>query len=103
MNNVHRSEYVEAIVAVALAEHGWSRTTPWDSWGDFVHVYAFAWHGGVAESADQREPTSWQFYVILERDLPDQKTVRLSVIQRLVEPCRVDRLHARLAAAKGQR
>ena len=149
MNNVHRSEYVEAIVAVALAEYGWSRTTPWDSW-DFVHeskfrmevkqsaaaqgwggratspprfdirarsgywdessrwrsspgrhahVYVFAWHGGAGESADQREPMSWQFYVILERDLPDQKTIGLSVIRRLVEPCGVDRLHARLAAA----
>lgn len=153
MNNVHRSEYVEAIVAVALAEHGWSRTAPWDSW-DFVHetgfrmevkhsaaaqlwrggrtgspsrfdirarsgywdessgwqsspgrhanAYVFAWHGGMGESADQREPTSWQFYVILERHLPDQKTIGLSVIRRLVEPCRVDRLHARLAEAMRQ-
>lgn len=32
MNNVHRSDYVEAIVAVALAECGWSRTMPWSSW-----------------------------------------------------------------------
>ena len=154
MNNVHRSEYVEAIVAVALTESGWSRTTPWDSW-DFVHeskfrmevkqsaaaqawspsrasspprfdirarsgywdqsgmwrsspgrhadVYVFAWHEAAGKSADQREPMSWQFYVILERDLPDQKTIGLNAIRRLAQPCRADRLHARLAAAMGQR
>ena len=155
MNNVHRSEYVEAMVAVALVESGWSRTMPWDSW-DFEHkelelkmevkqsaaaqawspgrasspprfdirartgywdrsgrwrsapgrhadVYVFAWHGGVGKSTDQREPMSWQFYVVRERDLPDQKTIGLSAIQRLAQPCRADRLHARLAAAVGQR
>ncbi len=36
MNNVHRSEYVEAIVALTLKASGWARTTPWDSW-DFEH------------------------------------------------------------------
>ena len=36
MNNVHRSEYVEAIVALALEAGGWTRTEPWDSW-DFEH------------------------------------------------------------------
>ena len=32
MNNVHRSDYVEAIVAVALADYGWTRKDPWDGW-----------------------------------------------------------------------
>ena len=32
MNNVHRSDYVEAIVALALRDSGWSRTEPWDAW-----------------------------------------------------------------------
>lgn len=36
MTNIHRSDYVEAIVSVALREHGWRRMTPWDSW-DFQH------------------------------------------------------------------
>lgn len=148
MNNVHRAEYVEAIVAVALAEHGWSRTTPWDSW-DFVHetgfrlevkqsaaaqgwggrttspprydirarsgywdeasrwhsspgrhadVYVFAWHSEAGESADQREPTSWRFHVVRECDLPDQKTIGLSVVRRLAQPCTTDQLPAKLEA-----
>ena len=37
MNNVHRSEYVEAIVAVALADYGWYRKDAWDQW-DFEHA-----------------------------------------------------------------
>ena len=36
MTNIHRSDYAEAIVAVALEEDGWSRMTPWDSW-DLQH------------------------------------------------------------------
>ena len=32
MNNVHRSDYVEAIVAVALADYGWTRKDPWEGW-----------------------------------------------------------------------
>ena len=30
--SVRRSEYVEAIVALALKDSGWTRMTPWDSW-----------------------------------------------------------------------
>lgn len=36
MTNIYRSDYAEAIVAVALARDGWSRMTPWDSW-DLQH------------------------------------------------------------------
>ena len=32
MSNVHRSEYVEAIVALALRDSGWTRMEPWDAW-----------------------------------------------------------------------
>ena len=55
------------------------------------------------KSADQREPMSWQFYVIPERELPDQKTIGLSAIRRLAQPCGADRLRAALEAAMGQR
>ena len=146
MNNVHRSDYVEAMVAVALADYGWTRKDPWDGWdcehesgvplqvtqsaaaqpwklpkgkkrspprfdiaprtgyeenGVFVDrpgrnadVYVFAWHAGTEETADQREPATWQFYVIAERDLPAQKTIGLGPLQRLVSPCSFDELGA---------
>ena len=146
MNNVHRSEYVEAIVAVALGGAGWRRCEPWDSWdfehtsgrrmevkqsaaaqpwscqatkprfdiaartgywdrsgmwqsspGRHAHVYVFAWHSEPKACADQREPMSWDFYVVSESDLPEEKSIGLRPIQRFVEPCRVDGLHAALA------
>lgn len=32
MNNVHRAEYVEALVALALRDSGWRRKAPWGAW-----------------------------------------------------------------------
>lgn len=145
MNNVHRSEYVEAIVALPLRASGWTRTAPWDSW-DFEHgsgvrlevkqsaaaqawksagrrsparfdicprtgywdedgdwvpkpgrhadLYVFAWHGDDESTADQRDPGRWEFYVVAERDLPEQKSIALKDLQDLTSPCGIDALAA---------
>ncbi|MYC67237.1 MAG: hypothetical protein F4X12_12980 [Acidobacteriia bacterium] len=145
MNNVHRSEYVEAIVALALKASGWTHMTPWDSW-DFEHksgarlevkqsaaaqvwkspeqqrparfdiaprtgywdkegewvrkpgrhadLYVFAWHATDGDTADQRKAGSWEFYVVAERDLPEQKSIALTVLQELASPCGIDALAA---------
>ena len=152
MNNVHRSDYVEAIVAVALADDGWTRKAPWEGWdcehesgvplevkqsaaaqpwklpkgrkrspprfdiaprkgyeedGVFVErpgrnadVYVFAWHGDTGATADQREPANWEYYVIAERDLPDQKSIGLGPLQRLVSRCSFDELGVAVERAR---
>ena len=153
MNNVHRSEYVEAIVALRLESSGWTRKAPWDSW-DFEHesgvrlevkqsaaaqawesagrrsparfdirprtgywseggdwvptpgrhadLYVFAWHGDDESKADQRDPGSWELYVVAECDLPEQKSIGLKVLQDLTSPCRIDALAAAVdAVAEG--
>ena len=150
MNNVHRSEYVEAIVALALRSGGWKRMTPWDSWdcehvggvrlevkqsalaqgwegrsspprfdiaprtgywasgeqawvehsGRHADIYVFAWHGEPGDVADQREPDSWKFHVVLERDLPTQKTIRLAAIRKLADPCGLDDLAVTVERAR---
>ncbi|MDE0342854.1 MAG: hypothetical protein OXK82_06785 [Deltaproteobacteria bacterium] len=142
MNNVHRSEYVEAIVALALKDSGWKRMTPWDSWdcehesrvrlevkqsafaqgwgernslprfdiaprtgywindggqwvdqtGRHADIYVFAWHGERRDTADQRDPGAWEFYVVLERDLPTQKTIGLAAIRSRAAPRGVEEL-----------
>ena len=142
MNNVHRSEYVEAIVALALKDSGWKRMTPWDSWdceheshvrlevkqsafaqgwgersslprfdiaprtgywingggqwvaqtGRHADIYVFAWHGERRDTADQRDPGAWEFYVVLERDLPAQKTIGLTTIRSRSAPRGVEEL-----------
>lgn len=151
MNNVHRSEYVEAIVALALRTGGWKRMTPWDSWdcehvggvrlevkqsafaqgwgersspprfdvaprtgywdyreqawvdqtGRNADIYLFAWHGEPRDLADQRDPASWEFHVVLERDLPPtQKTIGLAAIRKLADPCGVDDLAVTVERAR---
>ena len=62
--------------------------------GRNAHVYVFAWHGGTGETADQREPANWEFYVVAERDLPDQKSIGLGPLRRLVSPCSFHELGA---------
>lgn len=146
MNNVHRSEYAEAIVALALRDAGWMRMKPWDGWdcqhesglrlevkqsaaaqtwrngenrtpprfdiaprkgfwgkeerwvsqpGRHADIYVFAWHGEPRKKADQRDPARWEFYVIAERALPgEQKTINLTALRNIAEPCRVENLAA---------
>ncbi len=150
MNNVHRSEYVEAIVTLALRASGWTRTAAWDSW-DFEHesgvklevkqsaaaqawgsdgrrsparfdiaprtgywdedghwvpkpgrhagLYVFAWHGVDENTADQRDSGSWEFYVVAEHNLPERKSIGLTVLQDLASPCGIDTLAAAVDAA----
>ncbi|WP_420439606.1 hypothetical protein [Candidatus Palauibacter sp.] len=150
MNNVHRSEYVEAIVALALKASGWMRKLPWDSWdfehesgvrlevkqsaaaqawesagsrsparfdiaprtgywddgGDWVSkpgrhadVYVFAWHGDDEATADHRDSRRWEFYVVAERDLPEQKSIGLPAIRGLTSRRRIDELPATVKKA----
>lgn len=149
MNNVHRADYVEAIVALALRESGWTRREPWDardfenelgvrlevkqsaaaqSWGSgeipslprfdigprtgywddkagcwvpqpgrHANIYVFAWHEEAWETADQRDTTSWEFYVVSESELPEQKTIRLAAIRDLASRSDVEGLPAAVA------
>ena len=62
--------------------------------GRNADIYVFAWHAGTDEIADQREPATWEFYVIAERGLPAQKSIGLGPLQRLVSPCGFDKLGA---------
>ena len=51
--------------------------------GRCADLFIFAWHPVTDRaSADQRDPWQWQFHVVLERDLPAQKTISLTTIKR---------------------
>ena len=153
MANVYRSDYAEAIVAVALRRDGWSRMEAWSSW-DFKHlsgcrlevkqaaaaqswgshqeekgarydiaarkdywdpetdtwkpangrvadIYVFGWHGAPKHRADQRDPTSWEWYVVPAARLPDgQKSIGLGPIRRLVSACTFSELPRIVEAAR---
>ena len=75
----------------------WDEYDEWhDEPGRHAHVYVFAWHPDAEPSADQREPMNWLFYVVLERDLPDQKSIGLNWIRARATPCQADELRAAL-------
>ena len=62
--------------------------------GRHADIYVFAWHGEPnAELCDQRNTDQWLFYVVPEKDLPDnQKSLGLTALDKLVAPCRIDEL-----------
>ena len=84
------------------------RTGYWDdgeqAWvdqpGRHADIYMFAWHGQPRDLADQRDPASWEFHVVLERDLPTQKTIGLAAIRKLADPCGVHDLAVTVGRAR---
>jgi hypothetical protein len=56
-----------------------------DDTGRHADIFIFAWHGRTDDQADHRDPDQWQFFVVAERDLPDQKTISLSALTKIGE------------------
>ena len=70
--------------------------------GRRAHIYVFALHKTVDETADHRDPEQWSFYVVRADDLPNGKTISLGPLGRLTEPCNFAELHEQVAkAARG--
>ena len=67
--------------------------------GRNADIYVFAYHPVADSTADHREPTQWQFYVVLEKALPAQKTLALSGVAALVDPVSYSGLSKRVAQA----
>ena len=60
---------------------GGAQHIPFD--GRTADLFVFAWHPITDPSyADHRDVRQWRFFVVREDELPMQKTVRLSIIQR---------------------
>ena len=78
------------------------RTRYWDGnrevyqLGRHADIYVFAWHGERRETADQRDPNTWEFYVVAESDLPAQQTIGLTTLRSLSTPCRIEQMAARV-------
>ncbi len=50
-------------------------------------IYVFAWHPVEGEeAADHRHADQWEFYVVREDALPDQKTIGLKRVANLAQP-----------------
>ena len=69
------------------------KTGEWhDRPGRQAHIYVFAWHPTPDDTADHRDPSEWEFYVVAERDLPDQKSIGLNPLRRIAEACSIHEL-----------
>ena len=144
MNNVHRANFVECLIALALGDQWqltWQQGWDWAAWdlesqsgvrlevkqaaarqswdppetpqriprfdiaprdgywtregsqwkdlpGRHADIYVFAWHRqSRAEFCDQRNAEQWLFYVVPEKDLPDdQKSIGLTALEKLAAP-----------------
>ena len=138
MNNVHRSDYIECMVAIELGDE-WCHLEPWSKF-DYLHIpsskrveikqsaavqpwhneekgtkraspkfdikppgstdlYVCAWHGEEGDHADHRNPDQWQFFVVAERDLPNQQSLSLNRLEKIVCPCKITELRTRVMEA----
>jgi hypothetical protein len=67
-----------------------------------AEIFVFAWHPITDASADHRDPDQWLFHVVLERDLPPQKSISLPAIRALGAAVPFTGLAAAAEAAAGR-
>lgn len=94
-----------------LARPGWDiapRTGYWTegiNWvavpGRNADIYVLALHGVTDETADHRDPAQWLFYVVASADLPAQKTIGHSSLERLAVPVSFEDLAKEVASVAG--
>jgi hypothetical protein len=78
--------------SIKSKKYRWEGPLRFDDAGRQADIFIFAWHDRIDGSADHRDPDQWQFFVVAERDLPDQKTISLSVLCKLAQSISVDAL-----------
>lgn len=54
-----------------------------EEFGRAANLYVFAYHDIRDHTADHRDPTQWEFYVVATRHLPETKRISLSALKRL--------------------
>lgn len=60
--------------------------------GRAAQLFLFAYHPIEGGQADHRDPLQWEFYVALERDLPQQKSIGLKRVRSISRGMRTDAL-----------
>jgi hypothetical protein len=60
--------------------------------GRNADIFIFGWHPRTDEEADHRQTNQWQFYVMHERHLPPQSSVKLAGLEKLCQPVSINEL-----------
>ena len=58
----------------------------------FADAYIFAWHPVLDDTCNHFDASQWEFFVVKEIELPNTKSIALSVIRNIVEPCKISDL-----------
>jgi hypothetical protein len=61
-----------------------------------AEIFIFAWHAYRDENCDHREAEQWQFYVVPETDLPNQKSLGPIQVKVLANPVTFSGLEVRV-------
>jgi hypothetical protein len=79
----------------------WEEGAKWvASPGRLAHIYLFAYHPILEDTADHRDPAQWTFYVVPTPDLPVAKTISLARIAQLSDSLRIDAVAPALETAR---
>jgi hypothetical protein len=87
--------------SIKSKKYRWEGPLRFDDAGRQADIFIFAWHDGTDETADHRDPDQWRFFVVAECNLPDQKTISLSVLRKLAHPVSFDALAGEIRAIAG--
>ena len=71
--------------------------------GRHAHLYVFADHPLIDDRADHRDPAQWRFYAVAASDLPSGRTISLTRVGLLAEPCGYAELPASVEWLRGAR
>lgn len=68
---------------IAMRKGRWEGSSWVDEVGRAAHIYIFAHHPVADRSADHRDPTQWQFYVVPTSQLPNTRRLSLNGVRSL--------------------
>lgn len=57
-----------------------------------AEMFIFGWHPCVDGTADHRDVSQWEFYVVAETQLPEQKSISLAGVKTIANSCSFEEL-----------
>jgi hypothetical protein len=66
----------------------------------FADIYLFAFHPGIDEATDHRDPEQWEFYVIRTGELPAKSAISLIEVRAKVRRLAIRELTQEIESAR---
>ena len=85
---------------IASRQGRWEGSAWFAEPGRNADLYIFADHAVVDDTADHRNPAQWVFYPAPTSVLPETKTLSLSRLMLLIEPCGYGELSSRIESLR---